>query len=140
MAAKAASTPGRKKASNLFKEAESFSSFSIDDLKKAKDFYSQTLGLEVKETPEGLELHTGNNTVFLYVKPNHTAASFTVLNFAVDDIEEAVDELNAMGINLEQYNLPDIKTDERGIARGESGPTIAWFKDPAGNILSVLEE
>ena len=140
MAAKAASTPGRKKASNIFKEAESFSSFSVDDLKKAKDFYSQTLGLDVKETQEGLELHNGNNTVFLYPKPNHTPASFTVLNFAVDDIEKAVDELNAMGINLEQYNLADIKTDERGIARGERGPTIAWFKDPAGNILSVLEE
>lgn len=140
MAAKAASTPGRKKASNIFKEAESFSSFSVNDLNKAKDFYSQTLGLDVKETQEGLELHTGNNTVFLYLKPNHTPASFTVLNFAVDDIEKAVDELNGMGINLEQYNLPDIKTDKRGIARGDSGPTIAWFKDPAGNILSVLEE
>jgi len=140
MAAKAASTPGRKKASNIFKEAESFCSFSVNDLKTAKDFYSQMLGLDVKETPEGLELHTGNNTVFLYLKPNHTPASFTVLNFAVDDIEEAVDELNAMGINLERYNLPDIKTDERGIARGDKGPTIAWFKDPAGNILSVLEE
>lgn len=140
MAAKAASTPGRKKASNIFKEAQSFSSFSVNDLKKAKDFYGETLGLDLKETPEGLELHNGNNTVFLYLKPNHTPASFTVLNFAVDDIEEAVDELNAMGVNLEQYNLPDIKTDERGIARGDRGPTIAWFKDPAGNILSVLEE
>lgn len=140
MAAKAASTPGRKKASNMFKEAECFSSFSVNDLKKAKDFYGQMLGLDVKESEEGLELHTGNNTVFLYPKPNHTPASFTVLNFAVDDIEAAVDELNAMGINLEQYNLPDIKTDERGIARGDRGPTIAWFKDPAGNILSVLEE
>ncbi len=140
MAAKAASTPGRKKASNMFKEAECFSSFSVNDLKKAKDFYSLTLGLDVKESEEGLELHTANNTVFLYLKPNHTPASFTVLNFAVDDIEAAVDELNGMGITLEQYNLPDIKTDERGIARGDRGPTIAWFKDPAGNILSVLEE
>ena len=140
MAAKAASSPGRKKASNIFKEAESFSSFSVNDLKKAKDFYGQTLGLDVKETAEGLELNTGHNTVFLYPKPNHTPASFTVLNFAVDDIDEAVDELTAMGVSLERYNLPDIKTDERGIARGGPGPTIAWFKDPAGNILSVLEE
>jgi catechol 2,3-dioxygenase-like lactoylglutathione lyase family enzyme len=140
MAAKAASSPGRKQASNMFKEAECFSSLSVNDLRKAKDFYGQTLGLDVKESEEGLELRTGNNTVFLYLKPNHTPASFTVLNFAVDDIEAAVDELNAMGINLEQYNLPDIKTDERGIARGDRGPTIAWFKDPAGNILSVLEE
>ena len=140
MTAKTAATPGRKKASNMFKEAETFSSFSVNELQKAKEFYGQTLGLEIKETPEGLELHTDNNTVFLYPKPNHTPASFTVLNFAVDDIEAAVDELNALGVNLERYNLPDIKTDERGIARGPHGPMIAWFKDPAGNILSVLEE
>jgi len=141
MSAKAASSPGRKKASNMFKEAESFSSFSVNDLQKAKEFYSQTLGLDVKETPEGLELHTDDNIVFLYPKPNHTPASFTVLNFAVDDIDAAVDELNGLGVNLEHYNLPDIKTDERGIARGPHGPAvIAWFKDPAGNILSVIEE
>lgn len=140
MSAKAATSPGRKKASNIFKEAESFSSFSVNDLHKAKEFYGQTLGLDVTETPEGLELHTGNNTVFLYPKPNHTPASFTVLNFHVDDIEAAVDELNGLGVMLEHYNLPDIKTDERGIFRGPKGPMIAWFKDPAGNILSVLEE
>ena len=140
MSAKAAATPGRKKASSMFKEAETFSSFSVNDLEKAKEFYGQTLGLDIKETPEGLELHTDSNTVFLYPKPNHTPASFTVLNFAVDDIEAAVDELKSLGITLEHYNLPDIKTDERGIARGPHGPTIAWFKDPAGNILSVLEE
>ena len=140
MSTKAAASPGRKKVSNLFKEAESFSSFSVNDLKRAKEFYSETLGLDVKETPEGLELRTGNNTVFLYTKPNHTPASFTVLNFAVDDIEAAVDELTGMGVSLEHYNLPDIKTDERGIARGPHGPTIAWFKDPAGNVLSVLQE
>ena len=140
MSAKAAASPGRKKASTMFREAESFCSFSVNDLQKAKEFYSQTLGLDVAETPEGLELHTGNNTVFLYPKPNHTPASFTVLNFHVDDIEAAVDELKALGVNLERYNLPDMKTDERGIARGPHGPTIAWFKDPAGNILSVLEE
>jgi len=138
--ARAASTPGRKKASDIFQEAKSFSSFSVDDLKKAKDFYSETLGLEVKESAEGLELYCGDNTVFLYPKRDHLPASFTVLNFGVDDIEEAVGELNAMGINLEHYDLPGIKTDERGIARGGPGPKIAWFKDPAGNILSVLEE
>ena len=140
MTAKAGATPGRKKASSMFREAESFSSFSVNDLQRAKEFYGQTLGLDIKETPEGLELRTDNNTVFLYTKPNHTPASFTVLNFAVDDIEAAVNELNSLGISLERYNLPDIKTDERGIARGPHGPTIAWFKDPAGNILSVLEE
>lgn len=140
MAAKAAASPGRKKASSIFKEAKSFSSFSVNDLRKAKEFYGDTLGLEIKETPEGLELQTANNIVFLYPKPNHTPASFTVLNFHVDDIEEAVDELKGLGVTLEHYDLPDIKTDERGIARGPHGPIIAWFKDPAGNILSVLEE
>ena len=140
MTAKAAASPGRKQASNLFKEAPSFSSFSVNDLKKAKEFYGQTLGLDISETPEGLELNTGNTTVFLYPKPNHTPASFTVLNFPVDDIEEAVSELKALGVKLEHYDLPDIKTDEQGIARAPQGPTIAWFKDPAGNILSVLEE
>ena len=140
MTARGASQPSRKKVSNIFKAAKSFSSFSVNDLEKAKQFYGETLGLEVSETPEGLELHTGNNTIFLYPKPNHTPASFTVLNFHVDDIEATVDELNALGVNLEHYNLPDIKTDERGIARGPHGPTIAWFKDPAGNILSVIED
>ena len=140
MTAKAAASPSRKKVSNLFREAKSFSSFSVNDLRKAKEFYGETLGLEIKESPEGLELHTADSVVFLYSKPNHTPASFTVLNFNVDDIEEAVDELKSLGVTLEHYDLPDIKTDERGIARGPHGPIIAWFKDPAGNILSVLEE
>jgi catechol 2,3-dioxygenase-like lactoylglutathione lyase family enzyme len=139
MTAKAAATPTRRKASNLFKTAKSFSSFSVNDLQKAKEFYRDTLGLHVSESPEGLELHTDDNMVFLYPKPNHTPASFTVLNFKVEDIDEAVDELAALGVNLEHYNLPDLKTDARGICRGP-GPHIAWFKDPAGNILSVLEE
>ena len=139
MTAKAAASPGRKKASNMFKEAESFSSFSVNDLRKAKEFYGETLGLEIKESPEGLELHTGNNAVFLYPKPNHTPASFTVLNFHVDDIEEAVDELKSLGVSLEHYNLPDLKTNEQGIFSAP-GHRIAWFKDPAGNILSVIEE
>jgi len=140
MSAKTAASPSRKRASNMFKEAKSFSSFSVNDLRRAKEFYGETLGLEIKESPEGLELHTANNVVFLYPKPNHTPASFTVLNFHVIDIEKAVDELESLGVKLEHYNLPDIKTDERGIARGPHGPIIAWFKDPAGNILSVLEE
>jgi len=140
MTTKAAATPARKKASNIFKEAKSFSSFSVNDLKKAKEFYGNTLGLDVNETAEGLEVNTDDNAVFIYPKPNHTPASFTVLNFSVDDIEAAVEELNSLGIKLEHYNLPDLKTDERGIARGPKGPTIAWFKDPAGNILSVVED
>lgn len=141
MTAQGASKASRKRSTTMFKDSKAFSSFSVNDLQKAKEFYGQTLGLEVKQTPEGLELHLADdNNIFLYPKPNHTPASFTVLNFLVDDIEEAVDELNALGIRLEQYDLPGIKTDNRGIARGEEGPMIAWFKDPAGNVCSVLEE
>ena len=135
-----ASASRGKRPSKLFKDAKAFSSFSVNDLKRAKEFYGQTLGLDVKENHEGLELRTGAQSVFLYPKPNHTPASFTVLNFPVDDIETAVDELEALGVKLEHYNLPDMKTDERGIFRGQPGPQIAWFKDPAGNILSVLVE
>ena len=139
MSTKSAATPARKRASNIFQEARSFSSFSVNDLKKAKEFYGDKLGLDVAETEEGLELNAGDNAVFIYPKSNHTPASFTVLNFPVEDIEAAIDELDALGISLEHYNLPDMKTDERGIARGPKGPTIAWFKDPAGNILSVVQ-
>jgi catechol 2,3-dioxygenase-like lactoylglutathione lyase family enzyme len=129
-----------RRTSSMFKDAKAFSSFSVNDLQKAKDFYGQTLGLKVSESPEGLELSLeGGHRVFLYPKPNHTAASFTVLNFLVNDIDEAVAELTALGIRLEHYDLPDLKTDEKGIMRGP-GPKIAWFKDPAGNILSVLQE
>jgi catechol-2,3-dioxygenase len=129
----------RKRVSSIFSESQAFSTFSVNDLKKAKEFYGETLGLDVKETKEGLELHLeGGNTVFLYPKPNHTPASFTVLNFPVNNIDEAVDEIMELDIRLEHYNLPDLKQDDRGIARGR-GPKIAWFKDPAGNILSVIE-
>lgn len=138
MARNAAAKSREKRATDLFSEAEAFSSFSVDDIPRAKQFYGETLGLDVSEMSEGLELHTGGSTVFLYPKPNHSPASFTVLNFPVDDIEEAVEELKSLGVRLEQYNLPDLKTDEKGIARGP-GPQIAWFKDPAGNILSVLQ-
>ena len=140
MTTKSAATPSRKKASTLFREAEAFSSFSVNDLQQAKKFYGDTLGLEVSETAEGLELNAGGNMVFLYPKPNHTPASFTVLNFPVEDIEKAVDELEALGVPREHYDLPDMKTDKRGIFRGDPGPQIAWFKDPAGNILSVLQD
>jgi len=118
---------------------KAFSSFSVNDLQKAKEFYGRTLGLEVSESAEGLELHPGGNLdVFIYPKPNHTPASFTVLNFLVDDIESAVDELKKTGVRFEEYE-GEIKTDEKGIHRN-GGPSIAWFKDPAGNILSVLEK
>lgn len=124
----------------MLQTSNAFSSFSVNDLDKAKEFYSQTLGLKVSESKEGLEIHPGDNDVFIYPKPNHKPASFTVLNFRVDDINKAVDELNQKGVSFEQYE-GEIKTDEKGIHReGNGGPTIAWFKDPAGNILSVLEE
>ena len=127
----------------MFKDIKAFSSFSADDIHKAKEFYGQTLGLEVSETNEGLDLQiAGGGHVFIYPKPNHAPASFTVLNFPVDDIDSAVDELKALGVEFESYD-GELKTDEKGIFRGGeegSGPEIAWFKDPAGNILSVLEE
>jgi predicted enzyme related to lactoylglutathione lyase len=138
MTAQGAQRASKKQASSMFKDTEAFSSFSVNDVKKAKEFYGQTLGLEVAETPEGLELHLPGSTVFIYHKPNHTPASFTVLNFSVDDVEEAVAELDRLGLPREHYDLPDLKTDNQGIMRGP-GPRIAWFKDPAGNILSVLE-
>ena len=124
----------------MFKDTKAFSTFSVNDLRKAKDFYGRVLGLEVSDMPEGLALRiAGGATIFIYPKSNHTPATFTILNFSVDDIEKAVDELTELGVVFEQYDEP-IKTDEKGIHRGEEGPIIAWFKDPAGNILSVLEE
>ena len=116
---------------------KAFSSFSVNDLQKAKQFYGQTLGLKVKESPEGLELNAGQQSIFVYPKPNHKPATFTVLNFQVKDIDAAVDELRQKGVSFEHYE-GEMKTDKKGIHR-EGGPTIAWFKDPAGNILSVLE-
>jgi catechol 2,3-dioxygenase-like lactoylglutathione lyase family enzyme len=125
----------------MFKDTKAFSTFSVNDLQKAKDFYGRTLGLEVSEMPEGLQLSiAGGVKIFIYPKPNHTPATFTIVNFPVKDIEKAVDELTKLGVRFEQYDEP-IKTDEKGIHRsGGVGPDIAWFKDPAGNILSVLEE
>lgn len=123
----------------MLRESNVFSSYSIRDVQRAKSFYADVLQLPVKESPEGLELHlAGDVRVFLYPKPNHEPATFTVLNFAVESVDKAVDELTAKGIKFEQYDMPDLKTDAKGIARG-NGPTIAWFKDPDGNILSVVE-
>jgi catechol 2,3-dioxygenase-like lactoylglutathione lyase family enzyme len=124
----------------MFQRTRAFSSFSVDDLQKAKDFYGKKLGLEIAELKEGLELHlAGGVKVFVYPKPrNHTPATFTILNFVVDNIESAVDELINTGIRFEHFE-GEMKTDEKGIFRGE-GPKIAWFKDPAGNFLSVLEQ
>jgi len=122
----------------MLESQRAFASFSVNDLQKAKEFYGRTLGLKVSESKEGLELHPGNADVFIYPKPNHKPASFTVLNFMVDDIEKAVDELMQSGVRFEQYE-GEIKTNKKGIHR-DRGPSIAWFKDPAGNILSVLEK
>ena len=126
----------------MFKNTKAFSSFSVNDLKKAKEFYGNTLGLEVSELEMGhLDLHiAGGAHILIYPKSDHTPATFTILNFPVADIEEAVDQLTKLGIRFEQYDQPEIKTDAKGIARGNGGPNIAWFKDPAGNILSVLED
>lgn len=125
----------------MLTDSNAFSGFSVDDVAKAKQFYGGTLGLDVSEEEHGmLTLHlAGDKDVLLYSKPNHQPATYTVLNFPVDDVDETVDELVGRGVRFERYDLPDIKTDAKGIARDDRGPTIAWFKDPAGNILSVLE-
>ena len=117
-----------------------FTSFSVNDIQKAKEFYGKTLGIELSSGPEGtLQFRLGGGAkALIYPKANHEPASFTVLNFPVDNVGRAVDELTQRGVRFEIYNEPNLKTDERGIMRG-NGPTIAWFKDPAGNILSVLE-
>ena len=123
----------------MIKDKEVFSSFSVDDTEKAKEFYSKMLGLDISNNKMGvLALKTGGSTVMIYPKPNHEPATFTVLNFPVNDVEKTVNELSGKGIEFEHYDMPDLKTDAKGISRGE-GPVIAWFKDPAGNILSVLE-
>lgn len=122
----------------MFKDTKAFAGFSVNDIQKAKQFYGQTLGLEVSEANGLLTLHiAGGSTVLVYPKQNHTPATFTILNFPVKNIEEAVDELAKRGTRFERYE-GDMKTDEKGIFRG-GGPKIAWFRDPAGNILSVLE-
>jgi len=123
----------------MLEESKAFSGFAAPDIAKVKEFYSKTLGLKVTEEHGVLTLHlaSGNN-VLIYPKPNHLPATFTVLNFPVDDVDLVVEELGKRGVRFEKYNGPEIKTDEKGIMRG-NGPTIAWFKDPAGNILSVLE-
>ena len=128
----------------MFKDAQAFSSFSVNDFNKAREFYGKTLGLEVSDVPGMNGLLRLNikdsNDVLIYAKPNHTPASFTVLNFPVIDVEKVVDELTEKGVKFEIYNEPNLKTDEKGILRGGDNPAIAWFKDPAGNILSVIED
>jgi predicted enzyme related to lactoylglutathione lyase len=124
-----------------FTPAHAFSGFSVNDTAAAKQFYGGTLGLEVAEGPMGtLELSLpGGAKVMMYPKPDHEPATFTVLNFAVEDVEAAVDQLNGRGVQTKIYNDPDLPTDDKGIMRG-NGPDIAWFKDPAGNVLAVLKQ
>jgi len=124
----------------MLRDSKAFSGFSANDMGKAKEFYGSTLGLKVSESHGLLTLHlAGGNSVLIYPKPNHTPATFTVLNFPVDNVDQAADELSKRGVRFEIYDRPEIKTDKNGIMRGD-GPTIAWFKDPAGNILSVIQQ
>jgi predicted enzyme related to lactoylglutathione lyase len=122
-----------------FKDANAFSSFSVRDLEETKKFYGQTLGLEISDSEEGLNLRLkGGNEVFIYPKSEHSPATFTILNFIVDDVEQKVDELTKLGVRFQIYNKGELKTDNKGIFQGK--PKIAWFKDPSGNFLSILEK
>ena len=124
----------------MLQNSKAFSGFAVDDLQKAKEFYGRILGLNVSESHGLLHLHlAGGCTVLVYPKANHSPATFTILNFPVNDVDVAVDELTQRGVRFEIYDEGGLKTDNRGVFRGR-GPVIAWFKDPAGNILSVLEE
>ncbi len=128
----------------MFQNTKAFSGFSVDDIKKAEEFYGSTLGVKLNHAEDGLSLHIGGGgDVFIYPKPNHEPASFTILNFLVDDIDRTVEELTDRGIAFEHYEGSEMETDEKGIYRGVSkgiGPDIAWFKDPAGNVLAVIED
>jgi catechol-2,3-dioxygenase len=125
----------------MFKENHAFSGFAVNDLEVAQKFYGETLGLKCENGPQGLQLAIGSDaSVFVYSKPDHVPATYTILNFPVENIDETVAELSTLGVLFEQYNG---MTDEKGIARGlarHMGPDIAWFKDPAGNILSILQD
>jgi catechol 2,3-dioxygenase-like lactoylglutathione lyase family enzyme len=122
----------------MFSPKSAFSGFSVHDLAQARQFYAETLGLQVEKDGVGLKLHLpGGSAVFVYQKHDHQPATFTILNFVVADIDGAVGELMGRGVHFERYS--GIPADEKGIMRG-NGPAIAWFKDPAGNVLAVLEE
>jgi len=124
----------------MLQDTKAFSGFSVNDLEVAHEFYGTVLGLGVEESGPGLRILTGGNAVLVYPKPDHVPATYTILNFPVDDIDCAVEELTGIGVSFERY---EGMTDGKGIARGlaaNRGPDIAWFKDPAGNILSVLQE
>lgn len=121
----------------MFEHSRAFSGFSVDDIARARQFYGETLGLKLSEESGMLQLHiAGGTNILIYPKSDHTPATFTILNFPVDDVEQVVDELTARGVRFERYD--GMPQDDKGIMRG-LGPDIAWFKDPAGNILSVLK-
>lgn len=121
------------------RDSEAFSGFSVDDIERARGFYADVLGLDVVEQNGMLKLRiAGGRDILVYPKPNHSAASFTILNFPVDDVAKAVDELAGAGVVFERYAGTPMQTDEKGVFRA-GGPLIAWFKDPAGNVLSVIE-
>lgn len=123
----------------MFENTKAFSGFSVDDLERARQFYEGTLGLSVTEENGMLGLHIeGGGDILVYPKPDHTPATFTILNFPVADIDQAVDDLTGSGIEMVRYE--GMNHDERGIMRDDFGPPIAWFLDPAGNVLSVLED
>ncbi len=128
----------------MVKAKSAFSSFSVDNLDEAKEFYTQTLGLTVDEDMMGLQIRLpGGGVVFIYPKDDHEPASFTVLNLVVDDIDKAIDELEGLGVVFERYDNLPAKQDDRGVLRGREsyeGPDMAWFKDPADNILSLMQE
>ena len=125
----------------MLDDSPAFSGFSVDDIDRARRFCEETLGLRVSDVPEMgglLRLNLGSGAqVLVYAKPDHTAATFTVLNFPVPDVEKAVDELTERGVRFERYEDPP--TDEKGIMRA-GGPLIAWFTDPAGNVFSVIQQ
>ena len=121
-------------------ESRAYSGFSVSDIPAAKRFYEETLGVEVTEQHGMLTLHlAGDRPTLVYPKDGHEPASFTILNFPVPDIEAAVGALAERGVSFERYEGTPMETDEKGIFRG-GGPLIAWFRDPAGNVLSVIEE
>ncbi len=124
----------------MLKTSKAFSGFSVNDIPKARQFYGETLGLQVTEDEGMLAINLGSGAkVLAYPKPNHTPATFTILNFPVDDVERTVRALRERGVRFEIYREGPYSTDEQGIHRGKGEPTVAWFTDPAGNILSVVE-
>jgi catechol 2,3-dioxygenase-like lactoylglutathione lyase family enzyme len=128
----------------MLRDSKAFSGFSVNDIDAAKNFYGETLGLQVDKTKDmggmlTIHINGNNNNILVYPKPNHQPATYTILNFPVNDVEATVKELTARGVKFEIYDSEYLKTDEHGVSKGNGGPTIAWFKDPAGNFLSVIE-